>query len=323
MLNKKIIAAAFAVAFTATGLTGCSQPENNTVTIATHDSFVISDELKASFEKKTGLKLTVVQLGDAGSLTNKLVLTKDDPVADAYFGIDNTFLSRAQDAGVLKSSEEVDFGDVCLNYDKYWFRDHSIAAPTDLADLVKTEYKGLTVLENPATSSPGLAFLATTVAEFGDPGYEQYWQELKANDVKLAASWDDAYFVDFSGSSGKGSYPIVLSYSTSPAYEVRDDGQPQTAAVLNKCFRQFEYAGVLTNAKHPNNAQKLVDFLKSEEFQNSIAESMYVYPSVLYPKGVPADWTNFGVAADSTIGENLNIGKDRDNWIKTVTALFG
>lgn len=323
MLFKKSLALIGALAFAAATLTGCSQPEGDTVTIATHDSFVFSDELKASFEKQSGLKLTVVQLGDAGQLTNKLVLTKDDPVADAYFGIDNTFLSRAKNAGVLKSNEEVDFGDVCLNYDTYYFKAHNLTAPADLTELVKPEYRGLSVLENPATSSTGLAFLASTVAEFGADGYQAFWQALKANEVKLDASWNDAYYVDFSGSSGKGAYPIVLSYSTSPADEVREDGKPRTASINNKCFRQIEYAGVLANAKNPNNAQKLVDFLLSDEFQKSVAESMYVYPAKLYPNGIPSSWADFGLAAKTTIGEKLDFTAGRETWIKTVSDIFG
>lgn len=319
---KKSLAAIAAISITLT-LAGCSEPEGNSVTIATHDSFVITDELKASFEAASGLKLTVVQLGDTGALTNKLVLTKNDPVADAYFGIDNTFLSRAADEGVLATKEEIDFGDVCLNYDTYWFTERNLKAPKDFTELVNPEYRGLTVLQNPATSSPGLAFLATTVAEFGESGYQNFWRQLKANEVKLAASWDDAYFVDFSGSSGKGKYPIVLSYSTSPAYEIREDGKPQTASINTKCFRQTEYAGVLANAKNPTNAQKLIEFLLSDQFQASIAESMYVYPTKLYPQGIPASWSDFGLAAESTIGAELNIDANRETWIKSVSDIFG
>lgn len=323
MKSKKLLATLAASLLAASTLTGCSQPEGDTVTIATHDSFVISDELKAEFESATKLKLVVVQLGDAGALTNKLVLTKDDPVADAYFGIDNTFISRAEDAGAIDSKEAVDFGDVCLNYDTYWFKQKGITPPSDFTQLVDAKYRGLTVLTNPATSSPGLAFLATTVAEYGPEGYANYWKQLKANDVKLAASWDDAYFVDFSGSSGKGKYPIVLSYSTSPAYEVRDDGKPQTASLNQKCFRQTEYAGVLKNAKNPGNAKALVDFLLADSFQKGIAESMYVYPAKLYPNGIPQSWSDFGLAAENTIGADLNIGANREEWIKTVSDIFG
>ena len=322
MIMKNLVAALAALTLTFS-VAGCSRPESNTVTIATHDSFVITDEIKAAFEEASGLKVKVVQLGDTGALTNKLVLTKGDPIADAYFGIDNTFLSRASEAGILASQDAVDFGDVCLNYDTYWFTERGLVAPNDFTDLVRPEYRGLTVLQNPATSSPGLAFLATTVAEFGDSGYQNFWQQLKENKVKLAASWDDAYFVDFSGSSGKGAYPIVLSYSTSPAYEVREDGKPQTASVNSKCFRQTEFAGVLANAKNPGNAAKFVEFLLSDEFQASIAENMYVYPAKLYPSGIPESWVSFGLAAESTIGADLNIDANREIWIKTVTDIFG
>ena len=311
-----------AIAVSASMLTGCAANEGNTVTIATHDSFVISKEQVAQFKKETGLTLKVVRAGDAGELTNKLILTKGTPIADAYFGIDNTFMGKATANGVVKSQSAVDFGDVCFNYDTYWFADRKVAPPTNWLDLTKPEYKNLTVVENPNTSSTGLAFLATTVAQLGEAGSTEFWSAMKDNGVKITAGWEDAYYTAFSGSSGKGAYPIVLSYSTSPADEVREDGKPQTASLSDLCFRQTEYAGVLNNAKHPGNAQKVVDYLLSDSFQTGVAESMYVYPQVLYPAGVPDSWSQWGKAANSTVGADLNFDTDRQKWLDSFNQIF-
>lgn len=321
-IPKFAYAALAVVALATASLTGCTANEGKTVTIATHDSFVISEAQIAEFKKETGLTLKVVRAGDAGELTNKLVLTKGTPIADAYFGIDNTFMSKATANGVVSTQQAVDFGDVCMNYDTYWFEENKVAAPTNWQDLVKPEYQNLTVVENPNSSSTGLAFLATTVAQLGE-SYGDYWKALKDNGVKVTAGWEDAYFTEFSGSSGKGSYPIVLSYSTSPAYEIREDGKPQTASLNENCFRQTEFAGVLKNAKHPNNAQKVVDYLLGDSFQSSIAESMYVYPQELYPNGIPADWAKWGKAANSTVGQDLNFDADREKWLDTFNSIFG
>ncbi|MFM5904610.1 MAG: thiamine ABC transporter substrate binding subunit [Micrococcales bacterium] len=320
-LVRSTLAVGLAVSLGAS-LSGCATQESKVVTIATHDSFVISKAQIANFKKQTGLTVKVVKAGDAGALTNKLVLTQGAPIADAYFGIDNSLQGLADSAKVAATSELIDYGDVCLNYDTYWFRDHNLAAPSSFEKIADPRYRGLTVLTDPTTSSPGLAFLATTVAKFGANGWQAFWTKLKNNNVKIAAGWEDAYFTDFSGSSGKGLYPIVLSYSTSPAYEIRKDGKPQTASISSECFRQAEYAGVLTNAQNPQGAAKLVQFLKSPDFQNGIAESMYVYPAL---KGtqLPADWAKWGKPADSVVDNPITSEQVRKSLLASWTELFG
>jgi thiamine transport system substrate-binding protein len=316
------VLAAIAAVTVVGGLTSCATQESSVITIATHDSFVISKAQIASFKEQTGLTLKVVRAGDAGALTNKLVLTQGAPIADAFFGIDNSLLGLAQDKDVIASYQEIDFGDVCLNYDRYWFAKNKIAAPTSWKQIALPKYKGLTVLTDPATSSPGLAFLATTVAQFGESSWQGFWKQLKANEVKIASGWEDAYFTDFSGSSGKGAYPIVLSYSTSPAYEIRDNGEPQTASLGDGCFRQTEYAGVLQNAKNPKAAAKLIDFLRSPEFQSGIAESMYVYPAVTSTK-LPDDWAKWGKPAITVVKNVLTSDDIRKDLLSQWSEIFG
>ena len=205
------------------------------LTLATHDSFVMTQSQIKDFNKKTGYHLKILKLSDAGSLTNKLVLTKGTPIADAVFGIDNSFAGVATNAGILDGTlVATDFGDVCLNFDKNWFTTHKLAAPTSIKDIIKPIYKNMTVVENPNTSSTGLSFLAASVEIFGEKGWPIFWRKLKANGVKVDDGWETAYYTDFSGSSGKGAYPIVLSYGSSPADEVRADGKSQTAAIDRK-----------------------------------------------------------------------------------------
>jgi thiamine transport system substrate-binding protein len=228
---------------------------SDTVTLVTHDSFALSDGILEEFEEETGLTVTVNAAGDAGTLANQLVLTKDAPLGDAVFGIDNTFASRVTDEGVLAGDlVQIDRGDVCINADKEWFAEQSLDVPETLADLTEPAYQGLLVVTNPATSSPGLAFLLATVGAFGETGFGDYWQALRENDVKIVDSWEDAYFVDFSAADGQGDRPLVLSYSTSPAYTVNDAGESTTSALLETCFRQEEYAGVLAGGGPPPRA---------------------------------------------------------------------
>jgi thiamine transport system substrate-binding protein len=318
---KKLIAL---IAGSSLLLAGCAPADQaaTRVTLVAHDSFAISDESIAEFQEASGFELEIIRAGDAGSLTNRLVLTKDSPIADVVFGIDNTFRGIADENGVIEGElVPVDYADVCFNYDRLWFESRDITPPASWRDLTKPEYNSLTVVTNPQSSSPGLAFLATTVAAFGEESFEQYWKELRDNGVMVASGWEEAYFTYFSGSSGNGEYPIVLSYSSSPAAEIREDGQSQTAALLDECFRQTEFVGTLAGSKNPEGAKSLVEFLLSESFQNTMPGLMYVYP-VNDKAAVPAEWAEFGPAARSTIGEDLSIAADRKKWQTKWSAIF-
>ncbi|MFM1926733.1 MAG: hypothetical protein RLZ06_309 [Actinomycetota bacterium] len=318
----KSIAAIAATAFVSISLAACAPATSNEITVVVHDSVVISDDLLASFKKQTGIEVTLIKAGDTGSMTNKLVLTKDEPLGDAVYGIDNTFASLATKNGVIDGDlTAIDYGDVCMNYDKIWFSTNEQAAPTSINDLIKPEFDGLSVIENPTTSSVGLAFLTATISVFGDSDWQGYWTSLKKNNVKVVASWEDAYYTHFSGSSGKGKYPIVLSYSSSPAYEIRDNGESQTEALLDACYRQTEYAAVLTNAKNPEAAAKFVTFLRSAEFQSTLAENMYVYPVIDGVK-LPESWAQFAPTTDTPIGGELDVNTNREAWLKAWSALF-
>ena len=308
---------------TALMLTGCTPAnQQEVVTLVAHDSFAISDESIAEFENQSGYRLEILRAGDAGSVTNRLILTKDSPIGDVVFGIDNTFRGLADENNLIEGSlQEVTYSDVCFNYDRLWFEVNDLTPPSNWRGLVLPEYVGLTVVSNPLTSSPGLAFLTSTVAALGEDGFESFWQQLKENQVKVAAGWEEAYFTEFTGSSGAGEYPIVLSYSSSPAAEVREDGKSQTVSLLDDCFRQVEYVGVLAGTKNPAGAKALVEFLLAEPFQSTMPGLMYVYP-VNPDASVPAEWAQFGPAARSTIGVDLDIAGNRDSWQDKWSAIF-
>jgi thiamine transport system substrate-binding protein len=304
----------------AVNLTGGKGPKE--VVLVTHDSFVMSKELIADFDKTSGYTLKLLKAGDAGGLTNRLILTKGAPIGDAVYGIDNTFASLATNNHIISGSlSPTDFGDVCFNYDKTWFVEHKFAAPSSISELTLPKYKGLTVLENPNLSSTGLSFLAATVDMFGSSGWESYWRSLRKNAVKVDNGWEAAYYTDFSGSSGKGSYPIVLSYASSPADEIRSDGQSQTASIMDGCFRQTEYAGVLKNAKNPRGARAVVKYLLAAKFQSSFPKAMYMYP-IDAGTPLPVTWSNFTQIAPHTYGDKLDFNANRKSWLTKWSAIF-
>jgi thiamine transport system substrate-binding protein len=319
-----------------TATSAASPAAASTVTLITHDSFAVDPKVLAAFEKESGITVTVLAQGDAGEMLSKAIVTKANPLGDAIFGIDNTFAGKAIDAGILapytpaaaKNGADkfaidggteltaTDFGDVCVNVDHTYFKEHHLAEPTTFADLAKPEYKNLLVTEDAATSSPGLAFLLGTVAHFGPDGWQAYWKSLVANGLKVDSGWTDAYTVDFSGSSGHGDRPLVVSYASSPPSEVpKGASEAPTGALLDTCFRQVEYAGVLAGAANPDAARKVVDFLLSPAFQSQIPAQMYMYP-VDKSVTLPSDWAKFApIAEHPQTLTPADIDAHRQQWI--------
>ena len=318
--------------------------EPQTITILTHDSFSVSEEVVKSFEEANNARVAFLQSGDAGAVLNKAILTKDAPLADVLFGVDNTFLSRALQGDIFEAYESpalstipdgfkldpsnralpVDYGDVCINYDKAYFADNNLAVPQSLEDLTKSEYEGLLVVENPATSSTGLAFLLATVAHFGD-SFTDYWQSLKDNGVVVVDGWETAYYTNFSGSSGRGPQPMVVSYGTSPAVEVVFAEKPMdeapTASILgpDTCFRQIEFVGILKGTQQRALAEKFVDFMLSKQFQEDVPLQMFVYP-VLPDAVFPDQFTKYAQAPEqpAALAPDV-IAENRDAWIQAWT----
>ena len=282
----------------------CS-PDPSVLNVMTHNSFSASEEIIRTFEAEHNVKVNFILSGDAGSMLNQAVLTKDAPTADVLYGVDNTFLSRALEARIFEPYESpllgnipdelvldetfqalpVDYGDVCINYDKEYFQKKSLALPESLGDLTKPEYKGLLVVENPATSSPGLSFLLATIAEYGKDGYLDYWRQLLGNGTQVVNDWETAYYSNFSGSSGKGPQPMVVSYASSPAAEVffseseLDEAPTSSLVGDNMCFRQVEFIGILAGTKNRNMAEEFVDFMLDIPFQEDIPLNMFVFPA--------------------------------------------
>jgi thiamine transport system substrate-binding protein len=336
---------AVTLALVAAGCGGASETTPTKVVLVTHDSFAISKDVKAAFEAQTGLELQILQSGDAGAALNTALLTAGDPQGDVLFGVDNTLLSRALAGDLLVPYSSpaldrvvpdfatpdprvtpIDHGEVCLNVDRSWFARKRLAPPRTLSDLARPAYRDLLVAENPATSSPGLAFLLATVATFGDPGWQDYWRALRANGVRVVDGWEEAYTQEFSGAAGSpGTRPIVVSYATSPAAEVifaaKKPETAPTAALDAGCFRQIEYAGILRGAANEEGARALVDFMLSERFQADVPGSMFVMP---VRKGVPippAFVEHALVPRDPLTLPPAVIAAKRDEWVDAWTNL--
>lgn len=270
--------------------------------LMTHDSFALPDAVIAEFEDRHGATLRILRSGDAGSMVNQAILSREHPLADVLFGVDSTFLTRALEADIFlpygspelaavpeafqvddrQRVTPIDHGEVCLNIDREAFANGDPPPPTTLEDLTLPEYRGMLVVQDPASSSVGLAFLLATIARFGEDGWRDYWAGLRENDVLVTDGWEDAYYGRFSGGAGEGDRPIVVSYASSPAAEVAFAETPTaeapTSVVLDGCYRQVEFAGILQGTEQGELAGAFIDHLLSRAVQESIPLEMFVYP---------------------------------------------
>jgi thiamine transport system substrate-binding protein len=318
------------------------------LTIMTHDSFSISAGVVGVFEAENNATLSFIKSGDAGSALNKAILSRNAPLADVFYGVDNTFLTRALEQEIFlpyaspalqdipaeflldpsNRALPVDYGDVCINYDRTFFSSRTLAVPGSLEDLTLPQYGGMLVVENPASSSPGLAFLLLTIEHFGDPGYLDYWRQLKSNGVAVVDGWETAYYSNFSGSSGRGPQPMVVSYATSPAAEVifaettLKDAPTASITGPDTCFRQVEFVGILKGTRQVDLAQRFVDFMLRPEFQGDVALQMFVYP-VRPEVGLPDAFMRYAQApAEPASLPPEEIAQNRETWIRAWTDVM-
>ena len=316
------------------------------LTLMTHDSFAVGKDVLAQFEQQQGVTLKIIKSGDAGAALNQAILSKANPLADVFYGVDNTFMSRALKADIFSAYASphltripnelkldpgnrllpVSYGDVCLNYERQWFADKGIRPPHDLDDLLKPAYKSLTVVQNPATSSPGMAFLLATVGRFGEDGFLEYWKKLRNNDVYISPGWSDAYYGQFTRAKG-GTRPIVVSYASSPPAEVyysetKVDDAP-TAAVLapQTAFRQIEFVGILKGTRQQELSAKLVDFMLDTRFQQDIPLHMWVFPadSTIQLPDVFIKYTRKAENPVMLTPEAIEAGRER--WLEAWTEI--
>lgn len=327
------------------GCTKAQKPaEPPRLTVMTHDSFKVSERIVKDFEQAYSCKVSILKSGDSGAALNQAILSKKNPLADVFYGVDNTFMGRAlkedlfepyrspalhdvPDALKLDPSHcllPVDFGDVCLNYDKAWFDRKKISPPSSLEDLVKPMYRDLLVVENPATSSPGLAFLLATIGHFGEDSYLDYWNKLKSNGVLVCAGWEEAYWGQFTAAS-KGSRPIVVSYASSPPAEVYFSKEPleeaPTAAVVTagSAFRQVEFVGILRGSRNVELARRWVDYMLSIPFQEDIPLQMFVFPANSHA-ALPEVFKKHALMADQPVAVDPDsIATNRERWLEAWT----
>ncbi len=276
--------------------TGCaravSRPDE--LVVYAYDSFTSEwgpgPELSRLFAERTGVKLTLISCGDAAQVLSRAVLEKKRPAADVLVGIDNNLADAARRSGVLEAyrspRHEVVPDELVLDEDwlltpydwGYFALIHDSAsgvpAPASLEDLTRPEYAKRLILMDPRTSTPGLGFVAWTVAVYGDD-YISYWERLKPSVLTLAPGWDSGYGLFTSGEA-----PLVISYTTSPAYHAEYDNTDRYKALVfpEGHPRQIEGLGVVKGCANRPGARAFVDFMLTDEAQAVLPLTQWMYP---------------------------------------------
>lgn len=321
--------------------------QDDELVVLGHNSFNVTEQLLLDFEAETGISVTLLQLGDTGTMVNQLLLSKNNPLGDVVFGVDNTFLNRLVENDIFVPYESellvnvpedlildpeyhvtpIDYGDVCINYDISYFAEHELPVPASLEDLLNEEYRGLLVVQNPAVSSPGLAFLLVTIDAFGTEGdytYLDYWQGLVDNDVLVTEDWSNAYYTEFTAGGGDGTRPLVVSYASSPPFTIDPEtGEATTESIVadGTCFRQVEFAGIIAGTEKEAQAQQFIDFMLDTPFQEDLTLSMYVFP-VSTEAELPEDFANFAQIPDVPVYfDSELLDENREEWILAWTEV--
>lgn len=338
-VSPKFVAATALVACAAL-LTGCgssSSARSKEVIVQVHDAWAMPQSVLNEFTKETGYKVKIITNDGVAQLADKVALKAGSPDGDVVYGLDNSYAGRAVNAGALaeytpakqpsesrqyaldgvggKELTATDFGDVCVNADTTWFAKKHLALPSTFDDLVKPQYKGLLAIPAASQSSTGLAWLLGTISAKGS-AWQSYWQALLKNGAKVDSGWTQAYNGDFTQGGGKGTYPLVVSYSTSPPYTIPSGKTvPTTIALLNTCFRQVEYVGVLKGAPNEAGAKAFVNFMVGKQIQGAIPENMYMDP-VRTDVSVPTLWEKWApLSKNPWPMSQTEIAANRDTWV--------
>jgi thiamine transport system substrate-binding protein len=325
----------------------CGGDDDNELVIMTHDSFDISEAVIQEFELANDATVVIQKAGDAGEALVRAILEKGNPSADLLYGIDNTYLGRALDQDIFDTYEPdlldtvparfilddtghvtpIDYGYVNLNYDVAALAELGLSPPTTLEELTTSAWEGQLVVQNPASSSPGLAFLIATVDYFGEDDnydYLDFWRDLKENGLLVKDGWSDAYYTDFTPYGGDRS--LVVSYATSPAAEVffaatPIDVPPTGNVLIDKAtFLQIEGIGILKGANSKNLAKKFIDYALGLRFQEDFPDKMFVYP--VNEDAETPDFFKF--AEEPTRPADISareIGEKRESWIQAWTEV--
>ncbi len=308
-----------------------SSPANadGKLTVYTYESFTSEwgpgPKVKEAFEKQCTCTVDFVAVADGVALLNRLKLEGTTTKADVVLGLDTNLTFEAQQTGLFAphgidtAAIEIPGGfkdSIFVPYDYGYFAviydTRKIAnAPYSLKDLVEGDPKQKIVIEDPRTSTPGLGLVLWMKSVYGDKAGEA-WTKLKDRVLTVTPGWSEAY-----GLFTKGEAPMVLSYTTSPAYHLIADktDRYKAASFEEGHYLQVEVAAQTVNgAKNPLAAQFLT-FITGTAFQDTIPENNWMYPAAKTSNPLNPAFDTLVKPAKTLTFTSEEVAKDRKAWI--------
>ncbi|SFB26396.1 thiamine transport system substrate-binding protein [Rhizobium sp. NFR07] len=306
-----------------------AEAQDKTLTVYTYESF-ISDwgpgpKIKAEFEKTCACTVNFVGVADGVALLTRLKLEGAGTKADIALGLDTSLISEAkatglfQHAGVDTGMVEVpggysddtfipyDYGHFAVVYDTETIKN----PPKSLKDLVEGDASQKIVIEDPRTSTPGLGLLLWMKSVYGDKAPEA-WSKLKDRVLTVTPGWSEAY-----GLFTKGEVPMVLSYTTSPAYHMVEEKSDryQAASFSEGHYVQIEVAGILKDARDPDLAKSFLTFLISPQAQDIIPTTNWMMPVAATTNPLPDAFGKLIQPKKTLLLGSDEVAKNRQAWI--------
>lgn len=327
-MRTRILSIAAAVAALAV-TSVAAQAADKTLTVYTYESFISEwgpgPKVKAAFEKTCDCKVNFVGITDGVALLSRLKLEGASAKADVVLGLDTNLTAEAKETGLFEASGvdtaavKVPGGfkdDVFVPYDYGHFAviyDSKVVTnpPKSLKELVEGDPAQKIAIQDPRTSTPGLGLLLWVKAVYGDKAGEA-WQKLNRRVLTVTPGWSEAY-----GLFTKGEVPLVLSYTTSPAYHIVADKETryQAAAFSEGHYAQIEVAGLLKNAPEKELGRAFLRFMLTPGFQDAIPENNWMWPAAATSAPLDAAFDTLVKPEKTLLFSPEEVAKNRKAWV--------
>ncbi|NKJ35911.1 thiamine ABC transporter substrate binding subunit [Rhizobium sp. SG570] len=306
-----------------------AQAADKTLTIYTYESFTADwgpgPKVKAAFEKTCGCTVNYVSVTDGVALLSRLKLEGAGTKADIVLGLDTNLVNEAKDTGLFDASgvdtsalkvpgdfkDDVfvpyDYGHFAVIYDTQTVKN----PPKSMKDLVEGDPQQKIVIEDPRTSTPGLGLLLWVKSIYGDKSADA-WTKLKGRILTVTPGWSEAYDL-----FTKGEAPMVLSYTTSPAYHMIEEktDRYQAAAFSEGHYIQIEVAGLVKSSSNKDLARDFLKFMVSPAFQDIIPTSNWMMPASATSAPLPDAFSKLVVPTKTFLMSPEVVEKNRKAWI--------
>ncbi|HEV2897871.1 MAG TPA: thiamine ABC transporter substrate binding subunit [Pseudaminobacter sp.] len=306
------------------------------LTVYTYESFTAEwgpgPQVEKAFEADCACDLEFVAVADGVALLNRVKLEGASTKADIVLGLDTNLTAEAEATGLFAPSgadvagikvpggwtDDVfvpfDYGYFAIVYDTEKLKN----PPKSLKELVEGDPEQKIVIQDPRTSTPGLGLLLWVKSVYGDEAPEA-WAKLQKRVLTVTPGWSESY-----GLFTKGEAPMVLSYTTSPAYHVvaENTQKYQAAAFEEGHYLQVEVAGITTTGAKNALSQKFIEFMTGPGFQDVIPETNWMFPAGRTEKPLNPAFAELVQPAKTLAFSPEEIAENRKAWVDEWLAVM-